>query len=154
MITFNQLLPPTTQRVSLNTNSNVNSQIRCKTKEALKNYNKSQFNQEQISERISKLNFEWDTERVLELNAATIVVISTFLSLRYSKYWSLLTGTVGWFLLQHAIQGWCPPVPVIRRMGIRSAEEISHEKMALKIIRKDFTENNYVSELLDSIEKQ
>ena len=28
------------------------------------------------------------------------------------------------FLLQHAIQGWCPPVPLLRRMGFRTPREI------------------------------
>jgi hypothetical protein len=42
------------------------------------------------------------------------------------------------FLFQHAIQGWCPPVPILRRMGFRTASEIEQERQALKALRGDF----------------
>jgi hypothetical protein len=38
---------------------------------------------------------------------------------------------VGTFLLQHALQGWCPPVPILRRLGYRTAREIFEERLAL-----------------------
>jgi hypothetical protein len=34
-------------------------------------------------------------------------------------------------VLQHAMQGWCPPVPLLRRLGIRTRNEIDREKYAL-----------------------
>lgn len=43
-----------------------------------------------------------------------------------------------WFLLQHAVQGWCPPLPVFRRLGVRTAREIHEEILALKAMRGDF----------------
>jgi hypothetical protein len=42
------------------------------------------------------------------------------------------------FLFQHAMQGWCPPVPILRRLGFRTADEIGKERMALKAVRGDF----------------
>lgn len=42
------------------------------------------------------------------------------------------------FLFQHAIQGWCPPLPILRRLGFRTAEEINQERYALKALRGDF----------------
>jgi len=42
------------------------------------------------------------------------------------------------FLLQHAVQGWCPPLPVLRRLGFRTAREIEVERNALKALRGDF----------------
>jgi len=36
------------------------------------------------------------------------------------------------FLLQHAIQGWCPPIPILRRFGFRTADEINRERYALR----------------------
>ena len=58
------------------------------------------------------------------------------------------------FLLMHAIQGWCPPLPIIRKMGVRTAEEIFHEKFVLKQIRGDFSENDKeVEKLLENAEK-
>ncbi len=50
----------------------------------------------------------------------------------------MVPAIVAGFLLQHAVQGWCPPVPIFRRMGIRTAREIDSERYALKIIRGDF----------------
>jgi hypothetical protein len=45
---------------------------------------------------------------------------------------------VGSFLLQHAVQGWCPPLPVFRRWGVRTQPEIDYERYALKALRGDF----------------
>jgi hypothetical protein len=42
------------------------------------------------------------------------------------------------FFAQHALQGWCPPVPVMRRLGVRTAREIERERYALKALRGDF----------------
>jgi hypothetical protein len=39
--------------------------------------------------------------------------------------------------LQHAVQGWCPPVPIFRRLGIRTQTKIDHERYALKVLRGD-----------------
>ena len=50
----------------------------------------------------------------------------------------MLPGIVLPFLFQHAVQGWCPPVPVLRRLGVRTREEIDREKYALKVLRGDF----------------
>jgi hypothetical protein len=42
------------------------------------------------------------------------------------------------FLLQHALQGWCPPVPFFRKRGVRTMREIDTERYALKALRGDF----------------
>jgi hypothetical protein len=42
------------------------------------------------------------------------------------------------FLLLHGVQGWRPPVPVLRRIGVRTRSEIDREKFALKVLRGDF----------------
>jgi hypothetical protein len=54
------------------------------------------------------------------------------------KKWLIVPGIVLPFLLQHAVQGWCPPLPLMRRFGIRTSEEIEREKYALKVLRGDF----------------
>lgn len=145
---INDLLPPTASRVALNTHPAVNARIRQQTIEAVNIYKDSsdeedtdraeQMNKDAVSCRIRELNSEWDTERVLEANAAAVVVASTVLGLKSSRYWFALTGAVGLFLLQHALQGWCPPLPFIRRRGVRTAEEIYNEKTVLKMLRGDF----------------
>lgn len=71
-----------------------------------------------IADRIEKLNREWDTERVLETNAASAVLLSSAFDYSNKKCcWFLITGAVGFFLLQHALQGRCPSLLVIRGLG-------------------------------------
>lgn len=66
-----------------------------------------------------------------------------------------MTGAVGFFLLQHALQGWCPPLPIIRKIGVRTAEEINQEKTVFKLIRGDFTGNtDDINALLTMTEKE
>jgi hypothetical protein len=139
MINLFNKLPSTTHRVVIRTNPNVNAQIRNQTILNLNIY--KNCSDEEKSKRISMLKFEWDTERVLETNAASIIFISSILGLKFSKCWFFVTGTVGFFLLQHALTGWCPPLPLIRMMGVRTAEEINNERTVLKMLRKDFTQN-------------
>ena len=55
-----------------------------------------------------------------------------------NKNWIWLPGIVTTFLIQHAVQGWCPPLPVFRKLGYRTKDEIHKEKYALKLLRGDF----------------
>jgi len=54
------------------------------------------------------------------------------------RRWFLLPTVVLSFLLLHAVQGWCPPVPLLRRLGIRTRGEIDRERYALKALAGDF----------------
>lgn len=93
-----------------------------------------------ISTRIEELEREWDIERYLEMNASTLALSGVALGAAFSKRWLILPGAVLAFLLQHALQGWCPPIPVFRRFGVRTRQEIEREKYALKCLRGDFGE--------------
>ena len=77
-------------------------------------------------------------ERLLETNASAIAFTGLVLGLTQSKKWLIVPGIVLPFLFQHAVQGWCPPVPVFRRLGVRTREEIDRERYALKVLRGDF----------------
>lgn len=150
---FKNIFPPTTKRVANNTDPFVNEEIRNQTIENVKKLVGS--SSYIISERIRCLNEEWDTERMLEANAGAIVMVSAILGMTKNKCWFLLTGTVGCFLLKHALQGWCPPLPLIRKLGVRTADEINNEKMALKMLRRDFARDCAgVEQVLEVIEKQ
>jgi hypothetical protein len=56
----------------------------------------------------------------------------------FSRKFFLVPAIVTGFLLQHAWQGWCPPIPLFRRVGVRTAAEIEAERYALKALRGDF----------------
>lgn len=98
-------------------------------------YNISRFKRQgprAVARRIEQLDREWDIERVLEVNAATLALTGLLLGLKVNRKWFLLPGIVLPFLLQHGLQGWCPPLPLLRRLGIRTRGEIDREKFALK----------------------
>jgi hypothetical protein len=59
------------------------------------------------------------------------------LGLTVNRKWLYLSGTVLSFLLMHAVQGWCPPVPLLRKLGVRTQREIDAELYALKMLRGD-----------------
>jgi hypothetical protein len=79
-----------------------------------------------------------DIERTLEANASALALTGVVLGSVGDRRWLALPAVVTAFLLQHALQGWCPPVPVFRRLGFRTASEIEEERYALKVLRGDF----------------
>jgi hypothetical protein len=125
-------------RVRQHTASSVNQKIDEKMLATVQDY--ARRSKPEISQRIQDLKKEWDTERVLEANASVLAFVGLILGLTVNSNWFWLPGVVLPFLFQHAIQGWCPPLPVIRRLGVRTPYEISEEKYALKVLRGDFAE--------------
>lgn len=91
-----------------------------------------------ITARLQELNQEWDVERTLQTNFATLSLVGLTLATQVSKKWFVLALGVPAFMVQHALQGWCPPLPVLRKLGLRSAREINDERFALKAMRGDF----------------
>ena len=130
-------IPHTTHRVPLKTCPSQNNLIRnqtiCKLNK-VKNSSKAE-----ISKQIKQLNCEWDTERVIEVHAASLILLSTLMGVKGGRFQFCLTSMVGVFLLNHGLYGWCPSLPILRKMGIRTSEEINIEKTVLKMIRGDFT---------------
>src|SRR5690606_14694499 len=123
-------------RVRQHTDSNINNKIQAEIEKSVREYSKK--NVKEITSRIEQLEKEWDIERVLETNASILALTGTALGAFVNRRWLILPGVVTSFLLQHAVQGWCPPLPVFRRLGIRTKSEIDREKYALKLLRGDF----------------
>ncbi len=92
---------------------------------------------DEIKSRIEELDREWDIERVLEINMATVALTGIALSAFHNRKWLILPGIVLSFFTQHAIQGWCPPLPLFRRLGFRTRKEIDKEKYALMALAGD-----------------
>src|SRR5688500_14334455 len=78
---------------------------------------------EQIDARLAELGREWDIERVLETGSSSLTLAGLVLGITRSRKWLLLSLGVQSFFMQHALQGWCPPLPLFRRLGIRTADE-------------------------------
>jgi hypothetical protein len=102
---------------------------------------------EALTERISELEREWALESVLEAKAASMVLLGLALATVDRRFLLLPVAAAG-FLLQHALQGWCPPLPLLRRLGLRTATEIGQEILALRILRGDFIEQPAYPETL------
>lgn len=129
------MLPATTTRVAAHTPRRLNDAIRRKTERNLFSYG---HDRNRIDARLRQLDREWDIERALEANAASVMLVGLALAVAVDRRFLALPAAVAGFLLQHALQGWCPPVPAMRRLGIRTAAEIGHERYALKALRGDF----------------
>jgi hypothetical protein len=123
-------------RVRANTAEGINRQIDRDIELRVREY--ATRGRADMTRRIEELDREWDMERWLETNASALAFTGLALGLTHSKKWLIVPGIVLPFLFQHAVQGWCPPVPILRRLGVRTREEIDREKYALKVLRGDF----------------
>jgi hypothetical protein len=130
------LLPTTDERVPRATRASVNHRIQARTLHDVSRFIGADpvF----IDDRIIQLQREWDIERTLEANAASISLVGLGLGMFVDRRFLLLPAAVAAFLLQHALQGWCPPLPLLRRLGLRTSAEIHDEIIALRILRGDF----------------
>jgi hypothetical protein len=130
------MLPATTERVAANTAPLHNDNITRQTRDRIwQHVNEGRAG---ISGRLEDLDYEWDVERVLEAHAAAVSLLGVALGARVDRRFYLIPGLVAAFLLQHALQGWCPPMTLLRRLGVRTQSEIERERYVLKAIRGDF----------------
>lgn len=130
------MLPRTVDRVPNHTPKSFNRRIEEQIEANIAEYGVT--NDQQIEERLAELDREWDIERALEANAATAALIGLGLGKFVDRRFYALPAVVAGFLLQHALQGWCPPVPLFRYLGVRTQPEIEQERYALKALRGDF----------------
>lgn len=92
-----------------------------------------------LSQRINDLGDEWDVDRVVELWAGGVGLLGLVLaaSTRQRRLLGLSAAALT-FLVQHAAMGWSPPVPALRRLGVRTRDEIDVEQAVLKEVRGDW----------------
>jgi hypothetical protein len=128
--------PTDAERVRANTAAEINWRIDRQIEENVRRY--ASRPKEDIARRIWELEQEWDIERVLQLMASSFSVTGIVLSMARDRRWIVLPSLVLSFLFLHAVEGWCPPVPVLRRLGVRTREEIDRERYALKVLIGDF----------------
>ena len=116
-------------RIRKHTTDRINTSIDNSTEENIWRYQMQGFQSKK--QRLKELDKEWDIERALEATSAMNVLIGLTLGLTVNKKWLLLSAVSAAFLVQHAVQGWCPPLPVFRRLGVRTLNEINKEREAL-----------------------
>jgi hypothetical protein len=83
-----------------------------------------------IIARLKELDREWDVDRVLMANFALLGAVTSELGRRYPA-WKHVFRAQQAFLLMHAVVGWCPPLPLFRRLGFRTDKEIAAERYTL-----------------------
>jgi hypothetical protein len=119
-------------RVPSQTDQSVNARIEQQTR---RNIDYFRAHPEKVDERLRELDEEWDVERMLETGSSCLSLLGLGVSaLSGRRRWLILPLAVQGFFLQHALQGWCPPLPVLRRLGFRTVEELDRERCALREI--------------------
>jgi len=119
----------TNDRVRRRTSARVNERIDRRAQETVED--SAVLGREAMIARIAELDREWDIDRALMANFAILGGLTFELGRRRHRGWMALFRVQQAFLLVHALVGWCPPVPVFRRLGFRTAKEIAAERTAL-----------------------
>lgn len=132
------IFTPSVARVPLHTATEVNQRIREEMKQRVAHY---RGHPHEIGQRLKQLNEEWDVERALATGSSCVSLLGLALAFGRGRRWLGLTVGVQSFYLQHAIQGWCPPLPILRRLGFRTPMEIEQERAELKALREQVSEN-------------
>jgi hypothetical protein len=127
----------TASRVPDHTPDHLNQRIREKTRNNVVHYAKGPAS---IGKRLKTLDREWDIERLMETNASIMIIVGILLGVFANPWFLLISFVVAGFFLQHALQGWCPPIRLLRRIGLRTQNEIASEYYALRYLRGDFKE--------------
>jgi len=94
--------------------------------------------QETIARRLDELDREWDFERTIQTGATLQILLGLALGMWVHRLGYVWSALIAGFLLAHALVGWAPPLPVLRRLGFRTEMEIEEERNALRLLRGDF----------------
>lgn len=128
------MLTASNDRVTSQTDAQVNERIRRDTEARLCYLG---AHRDRIDDRLAELDREWDIERTLETVSSSLTLTGLVCSMTRGRRWLLLPLVVQGFFLQHALQGWCPPLPVLRRLGLRTEREIEQERQELLRLKRE-----------------
>ena len=130
------MIAATKDRVERNTAADINHARQDEIRRSV-DYHRSR--PQEIPARLAELDREWDIERAIEANAATVALAGLALAAFVDRRFLAVPVAVAAFLMQHAVQGWCPPVPLLRRLGFRTPTEICEERCRLRLLRGEPT---------------
>lgn len=136
------MMPDTAERVTVRTAGSAQARIDAAAEErviaAAERLEQLNGRLHDIDRRLRELDREWDIERTLQANAASLTLLGTVLGAFVDRRFLALPALVGGFLLQHAVQGWCPPLPLRRRGGNERAHQ-RKEEARQGLLRHDVT---------------
>lgn len=130
-----QEVQPARDRVRERTSSAARERIDRRTRERVEEVTRA--GPGAIRRRLDALEREWELDRVLMANFAVVggLVFAEGLrrvrGIRKHNGWLAFFASQIGFMGLHALIGWCPPSVVFRRLGVRTAKEISAEREAL-----------------------
>jgi hypothetical protein len=131
----NMVAQPSRKRVPANTSPEVNEKIQHQIDLSVAFHRE---HPDQIGRRLQELDREWDIERALQATSSGITLFSLLKAILGARRYLLLGMVVQGFFMQHTIQGYCPPLVLFRKLGLRTRDEIELERIALKELRGDF----------------
>ena len=127
--------PPLSDRIRAHSAERANRRIDRATRGAL---DEAASSPEAALRRLRELDREWDVDRAVMLNFGVIGALTAMAGMRNLRRrrrlggWGVFFWVQMGFLVHHAVRGWCPPLPVFRRLGFRSSKEICAERCALE----------------------
>lgn len=95
---------------------------------------------DRISERILSAGEEWTSDRIIAAEASITGIAGIALAIFVDMRFLIMPGMATAMLFLHGTHGWYPLLPLLRRLGVRSQDEIDREYYALKALRGDFNE--------------
>ncbi len=125
------MIAQSSERVRHHTSSQSQRQIDRKMAMSLAYYRERP---REIPQRLAELDREWDVERTLALNSSILSLLGLLRVLTGRPMWLIVPLVVQGFFLQHTLQGYCPPLVVLRKLGFRTPAEIDAERCALRQI--------------------
>jgi hypothetical protein len=134
------MIPATTRRVEHNTDDAINRERQAQVQASLR-YHAARPHE--IPARLDELNHECDIERALQANAAIAALAGLALMAVADRRFVAIPAMVVGFLMQHAIQGRCPPATLLRRLGFRTGAEIAEERCGLRMLDGEYRSFGY-----------
>jgi hypothetical protein len=129
---------PLTDRVRANTWPAVNDRLDRHVQLRLREAGAS-ASSEELTRRIVQLDYEWGFDRTVETEASLMGLLGLALGVAVDRRYLVLPTLVSTMLVLHATHGWYPLLPLFRRIGVRTQDEIDRERYGLKALRGDFT---------------
>jgi hypothetical protein len=129
---------PVTDRVRANTSVPVNDRLDVEAQLRMREAAASASTDE-LTRRITQLDYEWAFDRTVETEASLMGLGGLALGIAVDKRFLVLPVIVSTMLVLHATHGWYPLLPLFRRVGVRTQDEIDRERYGLKALRGDFT---------------
>lgn len=89
-----------------------------------------------LDQRLAQLDREWDVDRLFLAGGACAGILGILWGGLRNRLYLALPLAVFAFSWQRIVQGTCPPVEGLRRLGFRTALEIQDERTAIVAVRK------------------